>query len=344
MAVGVVRDPIFREHDTGPYHCEVAERLVAIDEAIAHWEGREALAMLPLRAATEEELGRAHHGSHLRRVAGTAGRSTSLDPDTVCSPRSCEVALLAAGSLIDLCDAALAGEVEHGFALVRPPGHHATATRAMGFCLFNNVAVAAAHLMLKRGLSRILVVDWDVHHGNGTEDIFYPESRVLYFSTHQSPLYPGTGQVGAVGQGSAKGYTINVPLPPGRGDLEVLQAFDRLLVPVAQRFKPQFILVSAGFDAHHEDPLGSMTLTAAGFAALTQRLTELSQEFCPGRVVASLEGGYNQAALARSVVAVLDALAGGRREEALIAQAAQTDPVIWVQQAREAAKHYWKLP
>ncbi|MFH2126037.1 MAG: histone deacetylase [Pseudomonadota bacterium] len=344
MGVGVVSSPIFREHDTGPYHCEVGDRLEAIDEAISHWEGRDVLETLPLRPAREEELATVHHASHLRRVAGTAGRSTSLDPDTVCSPRSCEVALLAAGSLIDLCDAALSGEVEHGFALVRPPGHHATSTRAMGFCLFNNVAAAAAHLLLKRGLSRILVVDWDVHHGNGTEDIFYPESRVLYFSTHQSPLYPGTGQVSAVGQGSAKGRTINLPMPPGRGDLEHLQAFERLLLPVARQFRPQFILVSAGFDSHREDPLGGMMITAAGFAAMTQRLTEISQEFCPGRIVASLEGGYNQAALGRSVVAVLAALAGQRREDELIAQAAATDPITWVDRAMEAAKHYWKLP
>ncbi len=344
MALGVVRDPIFREHDTGPYHCEVGGRLAAIDEAISRWEGREALHLLPLRAAREEELSRVHDVSHLRRVAGTVGRNTSLDPDTVCSPRSCEVALLAAGSLIDLCDVALAGEVEHGFALVRPPGHHATSTRAMGFCLFNNVAAAAAHLVVKRGLERVLVVDWDVHHGNGTEDIFYSESRVLYFSTHQSPLYPGTGQVSAVGQGSAKGRTINVPLPAGRGDLEHLQAFDRLLVPVAHQFKPQFILVSAGFDAHREDPLGSMMLTAAGFAAMTQRLVEISQEFCPGRVVAALEGGYNQAALGRSVVAVLATLAGQRREDQLLARAAEIPPITWIDRAVDAAHHYWQLP
>ncbi|MBU1275055.1 MAG: histone deacetylase [Proteobacteria bacterium] len=344
MTVGVVRDPIFQEHDTGPYHCEVGSRLAAIDEAIVQWEGHGALDMLPLRPASEEELARVHQASHLRRVAGTAGRNTSLDPDTVCSPRSCEVALLAAGSLIGLCDAALSGEVDHGFALVRPPGHHATSTQAMGFCLFNNVAAAAAHLMLKRGLERVLVVDWDVHHGNGTEDIFYSESRVLYFSTHQSPLYPGTGQVGAVGHGSAKGRTINVPLIPGRGDVEQLQAFEHILLPVARQFRPQFILVSAGFDAHREDPLGSMMVSAAGYAALTQRLVEISQEFCPGRVVAALEGGYNQAALGRSVVAVLGALAGQRREDQLMAVASDTETIAEVAKAREVAGRFWDLP
>lgn len=344
MALGVVRDPIFREHDTGPYHCEVGERLAAIDAAIAQWDGRGILEALPLRPASEEELARVHQASHLRRVAGTAGRNTSLDPDTVCSPRSCEVALLAAGSLISLCDAALSGEVDHGFALVRPPGHHATSTRSMGFCLFNNVAAAAAHLMLKRGLDRVLVVDWDVHHGNGTEDIFYSESRVLYFSTHQSPLYPGTGQVSAVGQGSAKGRTVNVPLIPGRGDLEHLQAFEHILMPVARQFRPQFILVSAGFDSHREDPLGSMMISAAGFAALAQRVAQISQEFCPGRVVLSLEGGYNQAALGRSVVAVLGVLAGQRREDQLIAKAGDAEPAAEVVRAREVAGHFWDLP
>ncbi|MCF8032626.1 MAG: histone deacetylase [Desulfarculaceae bacterium] len=342
MPLGVVRDPVFREHDTGPYHCEVGDRLAAIDQAIEQWEGRDCLEALPLRPATEEELKRVHHPSHLSRIASTAGRAMDLDPDTICSPRSHEIALLAAGSLIDLCDAALSGEVDHGFALVRPPGHHATTTRAMGFCLYNNIAAAAAHLITQRGLNRVLIVDWDVHHGNGTEDIFYAEPRVTYFSTHQSPLYPGTGQVGAVGHGAGQGRNLNVPLSPGRGDVEHLAAFHHILAPVAQSLMPEFILVSAGFDAHREDPLGSMMIDSKGFAALTQVLVELSREFCPGKVVMALEGGYNQAALGRAVVAVLRALNGSREDE-LIDQAAGADMPAEVERAMQTAGNFWRL-
>ena len=342
MTVGLVRDPIFREHDTGPYHCEVGDRLTAIDQAIGQWPEHEGLVNLPLRPADEEELRRVHHASHLARIASTAGKSMGLDPDTICCPRSHEVALLAAGSLISLCDAALEREVEHGFALVRPPGHHATATRAMGFCLYNNVAAAAAHLITERSLERVLIVDWDVHHGNGTEDIFYAEPKVLYFSTHQSPLYPGTGQVGAVGHAAAEGRNLNVPLSPGRGDQEHVQAFQRILLPVAKQFRPQFILVSAGFDAHREDPLGSMMISAAGYAALTQLLVQISQEHCPGRLVMTLEGGYAQAALGRSVVAVLQALSG-RREDEILDRAAGANTAAEVERAMLTAGAYWDL-
>ncbi|MCB2228945.1 MAG: histone deacetylase [Desulfarculaceae bacterium] len=342
MRLGVVRDPVFREHDTGPYHCEVGGRLAAIDQAIDQWEGWVDLDDVPLRSASEEELKRVHHPSHLARIASTAGKTMDLDPDTICSPRSHEVALLAAGSLIDLCDAVLARELEYGFALVRPPGHHATTTRAMGFCLYNNIAAAAAHLITKRALSRVLVVDWDVHHGNGTEDIFYDEPRVTYFSTHQSPLYPGTGTVGAVGHGRGIGHNLNVPISPGRGDLEHLQAFQRLLLPVAQSLRPEFILVSAGFDGHRDDPLASMNLTSQGFAAMAQLVTELSREFCPGRVVMTLEGGYDQASLGRSVVAVLKALRGHREDE-LIDRAAGANLAAEVERAMLTVGQHWEL-
>ncbi len=342
MPFGLITDSVFQQHDTGPYHCETAGRLAAIDQALNTWPGLGQAVVLPLRPASEEELLRVHQASHLARIAGTQGKGASLDPDTVASPRSFEVACLAAGSLIDLCDAALEEEVQHGFALVRPPGHHATASRAMGFCLFNNVAVAAAHLMEVRGLERVLVVDWDVHHGNGTEDIFYHDPRVLYFSTHQWPLYPGTGAVQATGRDEGEGFTVNVPMTPGQGDLEYVQAFGQLLAPVTAQFKPQFILVSAGFDAHREDPLGSMMISSAGFAALTQVLTGLADEFCPGRVVMALEGGYNQAALARSVVAVCEAL-GGRREDVILDQALRAPLVGSVAKARETASAHWSL-
>lgn len=342
MPQGIIADPVFQQHDTGAYHVESPERLAAVDEALAAWPGRSQAEFLALQPASEEELLRVHQASHLARIAGTQGRGASLDPDTVASPQSFEVALLAAGSLIALCDATLEDQVQHGFALVRPPGHHATPARAMGFCLFNNVAAAAAHLIAARGLERILVVDWDVHHGNGTEEIFYNDPRVLYFSTHQWPLYPGTGPVQAVGRGEGEGYTVNVPLSPDLGDVAYIQAFTQVLVPVAQEYKPQFILVSAGFDAHADDPLGSMRITDQGFAALAQILAGLAAELCPGRLVLSLEGGYNVAALARSVVAVLDSL-NGRRQDGLIAQAGQAEPAPPVAKARQMAQAYWSL-
>ncbi|MEW5911145.1 MAG: histone deacetylase [Thermodesulfobacteriota bacterium] len=342
MAIGIVADPVFQQHDTGPYHCECPERLAAVDQALNAWPGRTQAIYLPLRPAREEELARVHHPSHLARIASTQGRVAQLDPDTAASPRSFEVALLAAGSLLDLCDAALEQQVDAGFALVRPPGHHATAARAMGFCLFNNVAAAAAHLIAARGLQRVLVVDWDVHHGNGTEDIFFADNRVLYFSTHQWPLYPGTGPVEAVGRGDGEGYNVNVPLSPGLGDSAYIQAFSRLLRPLAREYLPQFILVSAGFDAHADDPLGSMTLTDHGFAALAQIVHELAAELCPGRLVFALEGGYDLGALSRSVVSVLGALEG-QRQDALIAQASRQELAPSVAKARQMALNYWSL-
>ena len=342
MHIGLVHHPVFQEHDPGRFHVEVPGRLRVLDQAMRGWTGLRNCQRMPLRQATEAELRRVHHPAHIARVAATEGKHTALDADTGVSPRSFEAALLAAGSLIDLCDRAMIGHFYNGMALVRPPGHHATPDRAMGFCLFNNVAVAAAHLVEARGLERVLIVDWDVHHGNGTEDIFYSEGRVMYFSTHQSPMYPGSGPVSAVGSGAGEGRTVNAPMSAGRGDLEYIRVFQDLLVPIVRCFKPQFILVSAGFDAHHEDPLGGMRITSSGFAALTQILMELSSEFCPGRLVLTLEGGYAVSALARSVLACLDVLAG-RREDELIAQAAEVEPPRIIARSQEIMRGYWSL-
>jgi acetoin utilization deacetylase AcuC-like enzyme len=341
--IGIVHDPLFQEHDPGSFHPESPARLVAIDRALNEWAGREVLQPILLREATREELARVHRDSHLERVAATEGKRASLDPDTQTSPASYRAALAAAGSLIDLCDAALEGRVAHGAALVRPPGHHATPTRAMGFCLFNNVAVAAAHLVEARGLERVLIVDWDVHHGNGTEEIFYEDPRVLYFSTHQSPFYPGTGAVGSVGRGEGEGYTLNVPLYAGQGDSTFVRIFEDLLLPVANAFRPRFILVSAGFDAHRADPLGGMRLTAAGYGALTAVLRDIADEHCPGCIVLALEGGYDPPAVGRSVVACLEVLAG-RSDGAEVRQAAsQAQAPEVLRQAQATAGRYWKV-
>ncbi|MGD8563555.1 MAG: histone deacetylase [Desulfarculaceae bacterium] len=314
MAIGLVRDPIFQEHDAGAFHPESPQRLVAIDQALKSWPGNGQIQTLPLRPATEEELIRVHQSSHVQRVASCKGRRVALDPDTTASPRSYEVALLAAGSLISLCDAALEGKVKNGAALVRPPGHHATANRAMGFCLFNNIAAATSHLLEARDLERVLIVDWDVHHGNGTEDIFFEDPRVLFFSTHQWPFYPGSGPVNAIGAGEGQGYNVNIPLPGGMGDGEYVRVFEDLLIPLAKLYKPQFILVSAGFDGHAEDPLGGMLISDQGYGVLAGIVAEIAEEFCPGRVVLTLEGGYNPPAVGRSLVACLESLIGNTQK------------------------------
>jgi acetoin utilization deacetylase AcuC-like enzyme len=250
--------------------------------------------------------------------------------------------MLAAGSLVDLCQAVLDGGAENGLALVRPPGHHCTPVRAMGFCLFNNVAIAAHHL-LAAGLERVLIVDWDVHHGNGTEDAFFEDPRVLYFSTHQAPFYPGTGAVNAVGRGAGKGYNINVPLGAGHDDADYLSVFEGLLMPAARRFAPQFILISAGFDAHREDPLGGMRLTSGGFAAMTRALMELADRHCPGRVVGALEGGYNPAAQARAVIAVAEALMGDDSADAVRRAAASVETPRALTEALSLQCSFWPV-
>jgi acetoin utilization deacetylase AcuC-like enzyme len=326
MALGLVHDPVFQEHDPGHYHPESPRRLAELEEALAAWPGLAGTQAIPLRPATEEELLRVHQKAHVHRIASTDGRAVGLDMDTQTSPRSYQVALLAAGATIDLCQAALEGEIAHGLSLVRPPGHHSTPVRAMGFCLFNNVALAAQHLLTAGGLERVLIVDWDVHHGNGTEDAFFEDPRVLYFSTHQWPFYPGTGPVNAVGRGPGKGFNINVPLGAGHDDGDYLRIFEDLLLPAARRFAPQFILVSAGFDAHREDPMGGMRVSSGGFAAMARVLMEVADEHCPGRVVGALEGGYNPAAQARAVIAVAEALMGDDSADAVrrAASTAQT--------------------
>ena len=342
MGVGLVMDPIFQKHDPGAYHVETPQRLVTIARAVNHWPFGSSLSKLPLRPATPEELTRVHKPHHLATIAATAGRVMALDPDTSTSPESYEVACLAAGSLIDLCDAALSGDVDNGVALVRPPGHHATPDRAMGFCLFNNVAVAAAHLVEARGLQRVLIVDWDVHHGNGTEQMFFPDPRVFYFSTHQFPFYPGTGALEAVGQEEGKGFNLNVPLRAGKDDLDYVRIFLDVLKPVALAYRPEFILISGGFDAHLEDPLGGMKLTDRGFAGMTHVLMDVAAECCPGRVVMTLEGGYAPQAMADSVLAVLEVMTE-MRDRRILEHCMDKEPSHELLAARQMAANFWKL-
>jgi acetoin utilization deacetylase AcuC-like enzyme len=305
--VAVVEDRRYRDHRGPGGHPECPERLDAVAEAIAARADR--LERCAPRPAQPEEILRVHRREHLGHVAEAARRAPGrLDTDTYVSPESLEVAQIAAGGAIDLARRVVRGEARCGFAAVRPPGHHAEPDRAMGFCLFNNAALAARAVQVEDGVGRILLLDFDVHHGNGTQHIFEADPTVLYFSTHQFPFYPGTGDFGEAGTGKGAGYTVNVPLPAGCGDAEHVGALARILVPVALAFRPELILVSSGFDAHRDDPLGAMRVSGAGFRAMSDIVRALAEQLCGGRSAFILEGGYSASGLREGTGAVLDAL------------------------------------
>jgi acetoin utilization deacetylase AcuC-like enzyme len=315
MKAGLVYDPIYLEHGTGD-HVENARRLI---DAMSHLKEtgiRERLISLPARAASLEELEMIHAPEYISHVKSKAEKGGGwLDPDTVMSAKSYEAAVYAAGGLTMATEAVIKKEVDSAFALVRPPGHHAIRNRAMGFCIFNNVAIAAKSALSSLSINRILIVDFDVHHGNGTQDAFYADPRVLYFSTHEYPFYPGTGEVNETGTGEGEGTTVNFPMAAGWGDEEYLRAFNEVLVPVARRFQPELILVSAGFDPHWADQLAMMRVTVTGFVQMAIVLRELAAELCQGRLVFTLEGGYNLRVVASSVRAMFDMLLGSSEIE-----------------------------
>jgi len=310
MKAGLVYDPIYLKHDTGD-HVENARRLVDAMSYLKETGIKEKLTCLPARPATVEELEMIHAPEYISYVKSKAEKGGGwLDPDTVMSPKSYEAALYAAGGLMVAVEAVMKGEVDNAFALVRPPGHHAIQDRAMGFCIFNNVAIAAKFALSKFSLNRVLIADFDVHHGNGTQDAFYADPKVLYFSTHQYPFYPGTGWVDETGTGEGEGTTVNFPMAAGWGDEECLRAFNEVLIPVARRFQPQLILVSAGFDAHWADHLAMMKVSITGFAQMATILKELAAELCQGRLIFTLEGGYNLRVVASSIKATFDVMLG----------------------------------
>ena len=310
MKVGLVYDPIYLKHDTGE-HVENAKRLETIISHLEQTKLKQQLTHIKPRAATVEELSLVHNKQYISHIQDAAQRGGGwLDADTVMSPDSYEAAIYAAGGLIKATEAVMDGEVGSAFGLVRPPGHHATSQRAMGFCLFNNVAIAAKYALAKYELERILIIDFDVHHGNGTQAAFYDNPQVLYASTHEYPFYPGTGSIDETGVGQAKGTTVNIPLPAGCGDAEYLQTFEQIIAPVARRFNPQLILVSAGYDSHWADGIALMQISVTGFAQMVKIIKELADELCSGRLVFGLEGGYNPTALAASIRATFDVLLG----------------------------------
>jgi acetoin utilization deacetylase AcuC-like enzyme len=311
MSTAIISSPLHAAHDD-PEHVEQAARLVAIEAAIDRSGLRSDLLELAPRAATPEQILAAHHPRVLEvvRRLSERGGTTWIDSDTYLTASSLDAALMAAGATVQAVEVVVGGKASNAFALVRPPGHHATPMRSMGFCLFNNIAIATHHAFDKLGINRVAIVDYDVHHGNGTQDCFYDDGRVLYCSTHASLLYPETGEAYEHGHESGYGTTLNVPLPHGTGDLGLFQVYDQLLLPAIRDFVPDLILVSAGFDGHWADPLGPLTLSVSGYAALTRRLVDLAREICGGRIVLVLEGGYDPSALSACVVAALRVLLG----------------------------------
>jgi acetoin utilization deacetylase AcuC-like enzyme len=308
--IGLVYDPHYLEHDMGMGHPESPSRLRAIMQRLEQSGTLQRVIRIEPRRAEDEWVTQIHQPGYvaaLRKHVPTHGR-VSLDPDTSMSPGSLNAAYLAAGGALAGVDAIINKQVDHVFCAVRPPGHHAEAGRAMGFCLFNNVAIAARYLQKKHGLKRVLIVDWDVHHGNGTQHSFEDDPSILFFSTHQYPHYPGTGRATERGKGAGEGFTINVPMEAGEGDEEYHTIFLKSLVPAADNFEPEFVIISAGFDAHRDDPLASMGLTEAGYADLTDIVAGIAKRHAQGRILSSLEGGYNLTALAASVDAHLTAL------------------------------------
>jgi acetoin utilization deacetylase AcuC-like enzyme len=336
---GVVIDPRYLEHDTGAGHPERPERIAALLQVVDQAQG---LRIVPARLASGDEIALVHDGAYVDEVAATQHkRWFAFDADTPTSPRSYATACLAAGGFLALLDAVMAEHIANGFAFVRPPGHHAERHRAMGFCLFNNVAVGAEYLRRRYGLERILIVDWDLHHGNGTQHLFESDPGVLYISTHQYPYYPGTGALDEVGRGEGEGYTVNLALPAGCGDAEYGEAFARIVEPIAQQYAPQFVLISAGFDAHARDPLGGMQVTEQGFQAMARALLEVARAQAGGRCAAILEGGYDVTAIRSSSVHVLSELQG--RSDPLPRPPAASQASALIEHIRKIQGRYWKL-
>ena len=346
---GIVKDRRYMEHVMDPGHPESPERLGEIYQMIEEEEMRgRSLGKVRPRPAMREEIEMVHSPAYIDLVASTADKPyVRLDMDTSTCAKSYETALLAAGGLLELIKVVMQGKLNNGFALVRPPGHHAERDRAMGFCLFNNIAIGAKYALRNFSLQRILIVDWDVHHGNGTQNSFYEDSQVLYFSVHRYGFfYPGTGGATEVGKGKGEGFTVNVPLSTGAGDTDYGNIFEKFLKPIALEYQPQLILVSAGFDTHYNDPLGGMDVSEKGYARMTQILMEIAGATAHGKLVLVLEGGYNVTSQRRSVKAVLEELSQAfpLEKNDLLEKEKENYPKVekFLLQLKEIQKRYWK--
>jgi acetoin utilization deacetylase AcuC-like enzyme len=305
LQTGLVLATAYRDHLTGEGHPERPGRVEAIERRLAAEGIVQRAVPIAAAAATDEQILRCHAADYLRLVRAEvdAGQRTLSTGDTPLSPRSFATAALAAGGVVAAVDAVMTGRVRNAFAVVRPPGHHATPARGMGFCLLNNVAIAARHAQAAHGVRRVLIADWDVHHGNGTQDIFYEDGSVFFFDTHQHPLYPGTGAASETGRGPGLGTTLNCPFPAGAGRAEIVTAFRERLVPAAAAFRPELVLVSAGFDSREGDPLGGFRLTDDDFLELTGIVRAIADRHAEGRLVSTLEGGYALDGLASAAAA-----------------------------------------
>jgi len=345
LKTGFVYHPDYLKHDTRG-HPECSDRLRRIVMGLEETGLINELVEVQPTRATPEQIGYVHEESYISEVELIAGKEGWLDSDTPVSRGSYNAALLAAGGLINATDSVLRGEIKNAFALPRPPGHHAESNEGMGFCLFNNVAVAARYLQKEKNLDRILIFDWDVHHGNGTQDSFYDDASVLYISTHQSPLFPGTGFINDIGMGDGQGYTVNIPLPASTGDVSYSHVMDEVVVPVSLEFDPDFILISAGFDSHFADPLAGMSLSTAAFANFTENMKMVADETC-GNLVLTLEGGYDFRALTCSVISVFNSLGDfgmATAEPYQVPEDKLSDGVKGrIEAVKEVQKNYWGL-
>lgn len=349
----IYRDDLFLEHQPGWGHPESPERLRAVYDALDKEHIGSRFIYPQFSPVGEEVLQLNHSPAMIRRAAATQGlQHVALDPDTHTSARSYEAACLAVGALTDGIDRIVRGELDNAFCLVRPPGHHAERSQSMGFCLYNNAAVAASWALRELGLERIMIVDWDLHHGNGTQESFYDTDKVLYVSAHQYPYYPGTGAVLEHGAGMGQGMSVNVPLPGGQGDMEYARIINELAVPLARAYQPELILVSCGFDICAGDPLGAMQVTAAGIAWMTRALVKTAEEVCNGRLLVTLEGGYDLTAMRNGSLAVLAELSGEKidcpwpvnlsAEQA--EQFAQSKaPCPFLEQTLQVCRNFWSV-
>ncbi len=343
----VVQDPIFLTHNAGVTHIESPKRLEAIYQRLEKADIKPLYKKISPRAATIDELLWNHSQEYIERVAQTKGiEITQFDPDTYAGANSWDAAVNAVGACFNCLDELKDNNFYAGFALVRPPGHHAEYSKAKGFCLFNNIALAAHYVINKIGASRVLIVDFDLHHGNGTQWSFYENPNVVYFSTHQFPYYPGTGSLDEVGKGDGEGFTVNIPLFRGVKDGDIASIYEQILMPIAYSYNPDFILVSAGFDIYKDDPLGGFQVSIQGFSIIANYLFNISKRVCPGHLFFVLEGGYNMYGLSEGVASIIKEISINQRDMVFDAELSLSPSMGILETIAEVKKvysNYWQF-